>query len=585
MPCPSMPHNVSDLKTVQMSPSKLQCEPSSKSSDMVRLNDSSQNGLYDTIFNASLSKPMLTNEALNYKTDLNSNNMSNGFPCNHADNRAPGSLDAPNNEHRIETRSDIYATLGNEYSTYKNPDVNHFGNIFRSNGNGSNENPYSFNTPVSSLTTSSLMPINVKSMLLHGIPDREVMKSWLSSIKCEDYLKNFLDQGYDMRILTRMTPQDLAAIGCKLPAVRKKLLLEIKKLNIDDDIPSSRPESLEKWLSLLKLIEYYPGLCREGYDTIDKVCSLTWEDLEDIGVVKLGHQKRLLLGIEKLKKFEAKQRDTREEQIYDVNPNHRMSLYADSRINTLSRSTSRSGFYQTRSGANLDRRGLPVAVVMPALKHINNQPISSDVTLQTMPRNELIRKCVSSAVEAPQANRFSTSSLNQLSNQASNTIKSNDISTLKRAPLPPVRSYSLKPQDMIQNDNPTNSIYGTSNGTTFMQPQCSTSSTNTLRTPKLGTLTATTTKMLTSGGHLMTLSGTNIDSKTIVPVREAPQPPYSSSSQHQTICERYGEDPNDVPKSFINPIDSSASPQIMHNLSIGHQLAGAEEFPPPPPAQ
>jgi len=32
---------------------------------------------------------------------------------------------------------------------------------------------------------------------------------------------------------------------------------------------------------------------------------LTWEDLEDIGIVKLGHQKRLLLAIKRVKDIKA----------------------------------------------------------------------------------------------------------------------------------------------------------------------------------------------------------------------------------------------------------------------------------------
>lgn len=32
---------------------------------------------------------------------------------------------------------------------------------------------------------------------------------------------------------------------------------------------------------------------------------MTWEDLEDIGIVKLGHQKRLLLAIKRVKDIKA----------------------------------------------------------------------------------------------------------------------------------------------------------------------------------------------------------------------------------------------------------------------------------------
>ena len=43
-----------------------------------------------------------------------------------------------------------------------------------------------------------------------------------------------------------------------------------------------------EWLHLLRLEEYYETLCEQGYDSVDKVTELTWEDLEEIGIQKLG---------------------------------------------------------------------------------------------------------------------------------------------------------------------------------------------------------------------------------------------------------------------------------------------------------
>lgn len=48
-----------------------------------------------------------------------------------------------------------------------------------------------------------------------------------------------------------------------------------------------------EWLHLLRLEEYFETLCDQGYDSVDKVTELTWEDLEEIGIQKLG--KGLLL--------------------------------------------------------------------------------------------------------------------------------------------------------------------------------------------------------------------------------------------------------------------------------------------------
>lgn len=62
---------------------------------------------------------------------------------------------------------------------------------------------------------------------------------------------------------------------------------------------------MDEWLRLLRLEEYGSALEAQGYSTIEDVTQLTWEDLEDIGIVKLGHQKRLLLAIKRVKDIKA----------------------------------------------------------------------------------------------------------------------------------------------------------------------------------------------------------------------------------------------------------------------------------------
>ena len=54
---------------------------------------------------------------------------------------------------------------------------------------------------------------------------------------------------------------------------------------------------------MIRLEEYGPGLVQQGYKTIQDICTVSIEDLEDIGVYKLGHQKRLLLAIKKIKEI------------------------------------------------------------------------------------------------------------------------------------------------------------------------------------------------------------------------------------------------------------------------------------------
>ena len=45
-----------------------------------------------------------------------------------------------------------------------------------------------------------------------------------------------------------------------------------------------------EWLHLLGLGQYYETLTQQGYEDIDYVTDITWEDLEEIGINKLGNQ-------------------------------------------------------------------------------------------------------------------------------------------------------------------------------------------------------------------------------------------------------------------------------------------------------
>ena len=147
-------------------------------------------------------------------------------------------------------------------------------------------------------------------MLQSGVPDEEVLTAWLTDLHYEEYFHLFRAAGYDMPTISRMTPEDLTAIGIQNPAHRKRLKMEISKLNINDGLPEHVPGSLEEWLSLLRLEEYLPrwksqtrskkspfpffSLREQGYTTVHQVATINIEDLEDTGFYRLGHQKRLV---------------------------------------------------------------------------------------------------------------------------------------------------------------------------------------------------------------------------------------------------------------------------------------------------
>lgn len=97
-------------------------------------------------------------------------------------------------------------------------------------------------------------------------------------------------------------------VGIKKPNHRKRLKAEIDNLNIGDGLPEHVPGSLEEWLRLLRLEEYLGALHQQGMRSVEDVTTLTWEDLEDIGIVRLGHQKKLLLAIKRVKDIRAGKR-------------------------------------------------------------------------------------------------------------------------------------------------------------------------------------------------------------------------------------------------------------------------------------
>ncbi|XP_063759589.1 caskin-2-like isoform X8 [Eleginops maclovinus] len=135
--------------------------------------------------------------------------------------------------------------------------------------------------------------------LLEG-KDAEAIYQWLSDFQLEQYIGNFINNGYDVPTISRMTPEDLTAIGVTKPGHRKKISIEINNLNIPEWLPEYIPSDLGEWLSAIGLPQYHRKLSENGYDSISIVKDLTWEDLQEIGITKLGHQKKLMLAVKKL---------------------------------------------------------------------------------------------------------------------------------------------------------------------------------------------------------------------------------------------------------------------------------------------
>uniref|UniRef100_A0AAR2JNX4 CASK interacting protein 2 n=1 Tax=Pygocentrus nattereri TaxID=42514 RepID=A0AAR2JNX4_PYGNA len=130
--------------------------------------------------------------------------------------------------------------------------------------------------------------------------DAEAIYQWLSEFQLEQYTANFLTAGYDVPTISRMTPEDLTAIGITKPGHRKKISMEISHLHIPEWLPDYIPSDIGEWLGTIGLSQYQKRLAENGYDSVSIVRDITWEDLQEIGINKLGHQKKMMLAVKRL---------------------------------------------------------------------------------------------------------------------------------------------------------------------------------------------------------------------------------------------------------------------------------------------
>uniref|UniRef100_A0A673JDV5 Caskin-2 n=1 Tax=Sinocyclocheilus rhinocerous TaxID=307959 RepID=A0A673JDV5_9TELE len=144
--------------------------------------------------------------------------------------------------------------------------------------------------------------------------DAEAIYQWLCEFQLEQYTSNFLTAGYDVPTISRMTPEDLTAIGVTKPGHRKKISMEIGNMNIPEWLPDYIPSDIGKWLSAIGLPQYQKKLAENGYDSINIVQDITWEDLQEIGINKLGHQKKLMLAVKKLSDVQKARKNQAEGQ-------------------------------------------------------------------------------------------------------------------------------------------------------------------------------------------------------------------------------------------------------------------------------
>jgi hypothetical protein len=138
--------------------------------------------------------------------------------------------------------------------------------------------------------------------------DSQIIFEWLSSFHMQTYYQNFVQAGYDLLTIFNTTPADLAAIGICEPSHRQLLKNNMQRLDISELEQKfmqllASVDSVEQLLRLIHFEQYQGALRSQRLirSVSDLSSMLTWEDLEELGVHKLGHQKKFMLVARRLK--------------------------------------------------------------------------------------------------------------------------------------------------------------------------------------------------------------------------------------------------------------------------------------------
>ena len=156
---------------------------------------------------------------------------------------------------------------------------------------------------------------SVTELLRAGMNDSQIIFDWLGELNMQQYYQNFVQAGYDLLTIFKTTPADLSAIGIHDPLHRQLIHREtqlMNKLNIVDLEEKfvallANINSIEELLKLIHLEQYFQTINQQHvYKGLEHFANtLTWEDLEEIGVHKLGHQKKLMLVAKRLKEIKV----------------------------------------------------------------------------------------------------------------------------------------------------------------------------------------------------------------------------------------------------------------------------------------
>ena len=129
--------------------------------------------------------------------------------------------------------------------------------------------------------------------------------AWLAGLGCGCYAPLLTAEGFDLATLATVTPADLTAAGVSAPQHRRRIMAALPQLQLQLGAGGAGPQlgagDLASWLRHLRLEEHQAGLAAQGYTSVAQVARLAVEDLEEVGITKLGHQRRLLLAIKEVR--------------------------------------------------------------------------------------------------------------------------------------------------------------------------------------------------------------------------------------------------------------------------------------------
>jgi hypothetical protein len=149
----------------------------------------------------------------------------------------------------------------------------------------------------------------VGEMMRAGLTDSHIIFNWLSEMGLEMYYESFVKSGYDLLTMMKATPADLSAIGILDPSHRnliKQSMLMLDVSELEDKLNKflMYVNSTDEMLKLIHLEQYAERVRTQQsmYKNFDEfVTTFNCEDLEELGIEKLGHQKKLMIVIKKLK--------------------------------------------------------------------------------------------------------------------------------------------------------------------------------------------------------------------------------------------------------------------------------------------